>query len=102
MAASCSALAESVVPMPEWPGGVAARTASRRRATSSVKPQTLAGTPPKVVREHGFGAFVETEFAPRLSPEEHDAYRWVSIEEAQQLLPFEGLRRTVERATRAA
>ena len=54
IAAIDSAFADSVVPMPECPGGSCERTASSRRAMSSVKPQTLAGTPPAIIaRLHG-------------------------------------------------
>jgi lipoyl(octanoyl) transferase len=49
--------------------------------------------PPKFAQETAFTARVDGE--PRLS-EEHDDYRWVTKQEALELLPFSGLKRAVQ------
>jgi lipoyl(octanoyl) transferase len=51
--------------------------------------------PPRFAQETAFAASVEGE--PRLS-DEHVEHRWVSVEEAAQMLPFAGLRRAVRLA----
>jgi lipoyl(octanoyl) transferase len=48
--------------------------------------------PPAVAEETAFSAFLPSSDAVQLDPEEHDAYEWVSPEEAERRLPFKGLR----------
>ena len=62
--------------------------------TAAGKPE--AGAPPRApvfARETAFGLRVPAGSEPRLEPREHDGHRWVSLEDAQRLLPFAGLRR---------
>ena len=53
----------------------------------------------RVIRETAFAGWA-TGTAVRLSPQEHDAYEWVSVPQALSRLPFEGLREAVRRAAR--
>lgn len=54
--------------------------------------------PPKIIREHGFVARVDSP-GVRLS-DEHELHEWVSLEDALSRLPFAGLKETVRRAMR--
>lgn len=54
--------------------------------------------PPRVFEESGFAAVWEPAGDPKLSPEEHDAFEWVPVQEALTKLPFAGLKETVRRA----
>jgi lipoyl(octanoyl) transferase len=53
--------------------------------------------PPLVAQETAFALRVPPRSEPRLS-EEHSEYRWAKLDEAMQLLPFPGLRRTARKA----
>jgi lipoyl(octanoyl) transferase len=55
--------------------------------------------PPQVVRESAFVAEWPPGAPVKLSAE-HDAHRWVSLDEALRILPFAGLREAARRATR--
>ncbi|MHB1845956.1 MAG: lipoyl(octanoyl) transferase LipB [Deltaproteobacteria bacterium] len=50
------------------------------------------GSLPGVAEETAFAALVPTSASPRLDPEEHEAFRWVSLPVALELFPFAGLR----------
>lgn len=58
-------------------------------------------SPPRVGRETAFAARAPIGFEVRLSAAEHDAFDWVTVPEALERLPFEGLREAVRRATTA-
>ncbi len=53
---------------------------------------------PIFCRETAFAVRVHPSAEPRLDPREHDAHRWVSLEDALPLLPFAGLRRAARLA----
>lgn len=55
-------------------------------------------SPPVIAREHAFAAKAPATEV-RLSPAEHDAFDWVTLPEALERLPFEGLREAVRRTT---
>ncbi len=54
--------------------------------------------PPLVVEEEAFAAAWSGGADPRLNAAEHDAFCWLTVEEAVAKLPFEGLRRAVRLA----
>lgn len=55
--------------------------------------------PPKIFEEHAFaGAWSGGEVM--VDPGEHTAYRWATLEEALQLLPFAGLKRAAKLSLR--
>ena len=53
--------------------------------------------PPVFARETAFGLRVPAGSEPRLDGREHDACRWLPVEEGLRLLPFAGLRRGLRR-----
>ena len=53
---------------------------------------------PIFCRETAFAVRVHPASEPRLDPREHDAHRWISLEDALPLLPFAGLRRAAKLA----
>src|SRR5262249_15552323 len=54
--------------------------------------------PPAVAQETAFSAFLPRLETVELDPEEHDACEWVSPEDAERRLPFQGLRNAVRLA----
>ena len=54
--------------------------------------------PPRLVEETAFAARWPQGHPVRLSDTEHDAHRWVSVDEALATLPFQGLKEAVRRA----
>ena len=63
--------------------------------------QPQPGAPPRApvfARETAFGLRVPAGSEPRLDRREHDAHRWVPVEDALRLLPFAGLRRGLKLA----
>jgi lipoyl(octanoyl) transferase len=65
--------------------------ASAHRASASQRP-------PIFCRETAFAWRVEPGEEPRLDRREHEAHRWVALEDALPLLPFAGLRRAARLA----
>ena len=57
--------------------------------------------PPLVVQEEAFVARLSGKPEVRLYAAEHDAFRWLSPEDAVAQLPFQGLRRAVQLAVRS-
>lgn len=53
----------------------------------------------KWARETAFYAVVPASFDVRLSEREHDAFEWLSVEDALERLPYAGLRRALKLAT---
>ncbi len=55
--------------------------------------------PPRVFEESAFAARWPDDVELRIDPREHEAFEWVSPEEAVRRLPFKGLKIAVRRAT---
>ncbi|GMU59654.1 MAG: hypothetical protein AMXMBFR34_14170 [Myxococcaceae bacterium] len=53
---------------------------------------------PRVAREHAFGARAHLDARVVLSPSEHDAFEWVTLEELCARVPWEGLKVAARRA----
>ncbi len=53
--------------------------------------------PPRVIEETAFAVEAPEGFEPRLDPSEHQAFEWITREEAIARFPFEGLRESVRR-----
>ncbi|MEW5740516.1 MAG: lipoyl(octanoyl) transferase LipB [Myxococcota bacterium] len=55
-------------------------------------------SPPRIAREHAFAARAPQGGRVVLSPAEHDAFEWVTLEELTARVPWEGLRVAARRA----